>query len=138
MLVGITVRVLGPGQGGVLDNVAPGVFDNPVDPRWSAEFFADPRHHLAVAIDDALGAVVGMASGVHYVHPDKPPELFVNEVAVAPAYQNRGIGRQVLRALLAHGRELGCVNAWLGTSYDNAPARRMYAAVGGVDESAPT
>ena len=79
-----------------------------------------------------------MASGVHYVHPDKPPELFVNEVGVAPTYQNRGIGRQVLRALLAHGRTLGCVMAWLGTSYDNAAARRMYAVVGGVEEREPT
>ncbi len=134
----IAIRILGPTEGAVLDNVALGVFDDPIDPRWSAEFFADPRHHLAVALDDETGAVVGMASGVHYVHPDKPPELFVNEVGVAPPYQNRGIGRQMLRALLAHARTLGCREAWLGTSYDNAAARRMYAAVGGVEESEPT
>ncbi|HYM26990.1 MAG TPA: GNAT family N-acetyltransferase [Steroidobacteraceae bacterium] len=136
----ITIRVLGPEDGAVLQRLAPGVFDNPVDARWSAEFFADPRHHLAVAIDDAVegGQVVGMASGVHYVHPDKAPELWVNEVGVAPTHQGRGIGRQVLRALLAHGRGLGCREAWLGTSYDNVAARRMYAAAGGVEEPEPT
>jgi hypothetical protein len=73
-----TIRLLGPGEAAVLDRVAEGVFDNPVGPRWAAEFFADPRHHLAVALDG--GVVIGMASAVHYVHPDKPPQLWVNEV----------------------------------------------------------
>jgi aminoglycoside 6'-N-acetyltransferase I len=75
-----------------------------------------------------------MASGVHYVHPDKPPELWVNEVAVAPTHQGHGVGRQVLFALLAHARTLGCREAWVLTSYDNAAARRMYAAAGGAEE----
>ena len=133
----VTVRILGPADGTVLRSVAVDVFDYPVDARWSAEFLADPRHHLAVAIDDESGQVVGMASGVHYVHPDKPPELWVNEVGVAPTHQGHGIGRRVLAALLAHGRTLGCQEAWLLTEYSNSAARRMYAAVGGVEESEP-
>jgi GNAT superfamily N-acetyltransferase len=128
----ITIRVLGHDDGAVLQRVAPGVFDDPVDVRWSAEFFADPRHHLAVAIDD--GQVVAMASALHYVHPDKPPELWVNEVGVAPTHQGRGIGRQVLTALLEHAKTLGCQEAWVLTSADNAVARRMYAAAGGREE----
>lgn len=64
-----TIRILGPADAAVLDRVAPQVFDNAVDPRRAAEFLADPRHHLAVALD--ADVVVGMASGVHYVHPDK-------------------------------------------------------------------
>jgi aminoglycoside 6'-N-acetyltransferase I len=128
-----TIRLLGPSDAAVLDHVAEGVFDNPVHPRWAAEFFADPRHHLAVALDGDL--VVGMASAVHYVHPDKPPELWVNEVGVAPAYRNRGIGRALLQALFQRGKELGCREAWLGTEADNAAARRMYRAAGG--EEAP-
>jgi hypothetical protein len=46
-----TIRILGPTDATVLDRVAPGVFDNPVDPRWTAEFLADVRHHLAAALD---------------------------------------------------------------------------------------
>ena len=126
------VRLLGPGDAAVLDRVAEGVFDNPIDPRWRAEFFADPRHHLAVAIDGDL--VVGMASAVHYVHPDKPPELWVNEVGVAPAYRSRGIGRALLEALLQRGKELGCAEAWLGAEPENAAARRLYLAAGGEEE----
>lgn len=93
----VLVRVLDRNDLPVLAAVAPDVFDHQVDSRWAAEFLADPRHHLAVAVADGL--VVGMASGVHYVHPDKPPELWVNEVGVAPTHQNQGLGRQLLRAL---------------------------------------
>ena len=126
------VRLLGPSDAAVLDRVVEGVFDNPIDPRWRAEFFADPRHHLAVAVDGDL--VVGMASAVHYVHPDKPPELWVNEVGVAPAYRSRGIGRALLEALFQRGKELGCAEAWLGTEPENAAARRLYLAAGGEEE----
>jgi aminoglycoside 6'-N-acetyltransferase I len=91
------IRILGPGDAAVLDHVAEGVFDNAVYPRWTAEFLADSRQRIAV--DD--GRVVGMESAVHYVHPDKPPELWINEVGVALTYRGLGIGRRLLDALLA-------------------------------------
>jgi GNAT superfamily N-acetyltransferase len=127
-----TIRVLGPGDAPVLDRVAPGVFDHDVDARWTAVFFADARHHLAVALDD--GTVVGMASAVHYVHPDKPPELWVNEVGVAPTHQRLGIGRGLLQALFARAWELGCREAWVLTDDENSAARGLYAAAGGEEE----
>lgn len=131
----IEVRVLGRDERAVLDSVAADVFDHDVNPRWAAEFLADPRHHLAVAIDG--GTVVGMASGVHYIHPDKPPELWVNEVGVAPPYQNRGLGRRLMRALFDRGRDVGCGKAWVGTEVSNAAARRLYRAVGGIEDKEP-
>jgi aminoglycoside 6'-N-acetyltransferase I len=63
-----------------------------------------------------------------------PPELWVNEIGVAPSYRNQGIGRQLLQTLFIRGRELGCIEAWLGTQESNTAARRMYAAVGGKEE----
>jgi len=122
-------RLADPRDAGTLLAAADDVFDHPVDAALAAEFLADPRHHLAIAIDD--GRIVGMASGVHYIHPDKAPELWVNEVGVAASYRGRGIGRRVLGALLDHGRALGCREAWLLTDDANAAARRMYAAAGG-------
>jgi ribosomal protein S18 acetylase RimI-like enzyme len=112
-----------------LARAADSVFDHPVDAALAAEFLSDPRHHLAIAIED--GRIVGMASGVHYVHPDKAPELWINEVGVASGYQGRGVGRRVVGVLLDHGRALGCQEAWLLTDDSNAAARRMYAAAGG-------
>jgi ribosomal protein S18 acetylase RimI-like enzyme len=128
----IAVRVLGRDEAPVLDNVVDGVFDYPVDPRWCAEFFADPRHHLAVALDGEL--VVGIASGVHYVHPDKPPDLWINEVGVAPTHEGRGLGRRLVATLVAHGASLGCAEAWVLTSPTNEAAKRMYRAAGSVPE----
>ena len=122
-------RLANPHDADALASSAADVFDDPVDPTLTAEFLSDPRHHLAIAIDD--GRIVGMASGVHYIHPDKASELWVNEVGVAPEYRGRGIGRRVLAGLLDHGHALGCGEAWLLTDDDNAAARRMYAAAGG-------
>ena len=124
------IRIVGAGDAGVLDTVAPGVFDGPVHPRWWTEFLADSRHHLAVAIAD--GRVVGMASGVHYVHPDKPPELFVNEVGVCRSHRNLGLATRLVQALLAHGRALGCVQGWVLANPANTAACRTYERAGGV------
>jgi GNAT superfamily N-acetyltransferase len=129
--VTIDVRVLRADEGSVLDDVAADVFDHAIDPRWCGEFFADPRHHLAVALDG--GRVVGMASAVHYVHPDKAPELWVNEVGVAPTHHGQGIGRRLLQALFAHGTSLGCATAWVLTDRSNVPAMRLYHGAGGKD-----
>jgi aminoglycoside 6'-N-acetyltransferase I len=131
----IVVHVLGAADAAVLDAVADDVFDYPVNPRWAAEFLADPRHHLAVAVAD--GVVVGFASGVHYLHPDKAPDLWVNEVGVAPPFQNQGVGRRLLRALFDRGREVGCQSGWVGTEVGNAAARRLYRAVGGRESPEP-
>jgi GNAT superfamily N-acetyltransferase len=134
MNAAFTVRILMATELSMLDHVAPDVFDHLIDSRWATEFFADARHHLAVALDD--DQVVGMASALHYVHPDKPPELWINEVGVAPPYQGQGIGKRLLHTLFAHGRTLGCAAAWVLTEDENTAARRLYSTVGGAESSA--
>jgi ribosomal protein S18 acetylase RimI-like enzyme len=131
----VEIRMLGPEDEALLTQVADDVFDHAVNPALGAEFLHDPRHHLAVAIDD--GTIVGFASGVHYVHPDKPAELWINEVGVAPSHQRRGLGRALLHAVFAHGRALGCREAWVLTSQANGPAIRLYESAGGRDLADP-
>lgn len=109
MTMNVTIRLLGPNDQSVLDRVADDVVNNPINPAWAAELLAAPRHHLAVAtIEDQ---VIGFASGVHYLHPDKPPELWINEVGVASAHQGNGIGKRLLTALFERGCEVGCATA---------------------------
>jgi len=127
----IEIKVLRPGDEGVLESVAPGVFDHVVDRSLTREFLGDGRHHLAVAVDSGL--VVGFASAVHYVHPDKRPELWVNEVGVAPTHRGRGLAKALLFALFEVGREVGCVEAWILTDRLNGPAMRLYASLGGTE-----
>jgi ribosomal protein S18 acetylase RimI-like enzyme len=149
--------MLGAEDTSVLEHVADGVFDGAVDHRRTAEFLSDARHHLVVAIDSGdgdrdggrgggrggggghrgvdEGVVVGMASAVHYVHPDKGPELWVNEVGVAPSHRRRGIARILLNALSKHGRSLGCEAAWVLTERRNGPAMSLYASLGAREET---
>jgi len=125
------IKVLRAGDEATLGSVGPDVFDHPLDPRSTEEFLADPRHHLVVAMDE--GIVVGFASAVHYIHPDKPsPELWINEVGVASTHRGRGVGKAILQSMLNVGRELGCVEAWVLTQRGNAAAMRLYASIGGI------
>jgi aminoglycoside 6'-N-acetyltransferase I len=125
------IRMLGAHDEPVLRNVAPGVFDHALKPALIAEFLRDGRHHLAVAIED--GTMIGFASGVHYVHPDKPSELWINEVGVAPSHHRRGIGKAIIEALLQHAKRLGCREAWVLTDRTNQAAMRLYASTGGKE-----
>ena len=126
----IEIKVLGPQDAGVLANIAPDVFDDPINVGRTKEFLADSRHHLAVAVED--GWVVGFVSAVHYVHPDKPrPELWINEVGVAATHRRRGLGTRLLHAAFAVARGLGCAEAWVLTDRANTAAMRLYAAAGG-------
>ena len=128
-----TIKTLTKDDLGLLMNVADDVFDNPVDETFAREFLNDPRHHIVVAISE--GVIVGCASAVHYIHPDKPPELWINEVGVAPPYHRLGIGKAIMKEIQQLGRELGCKNAWVLTERNNEAANRLYTSVGGkIDE----
>ncbi len=119
------IRV-GPRDAALFDRVAEEVFDHEIDPAILADYLAQPGHHLFVAVEDGL--VVGQLSAVIHKHPDaRPTELYVDEVGVSPAWQRRGIATAMIDAAFALGRDLGCIEAWLGTEPDNEPARALYA-----------
>jgi aminoglycoside 6'-N-acetyltransferase I len=124
----LEIKKLTAGEQAILDRVAEDVFDEPIRPDWAAAYLADPRHHMFVAIE--AGVVVGQVAAVSYRHPDKAPELFIDEIGVTPALRRRGIGRRLLEEMLALGRVLGCKEAWVGTEHDNQAARRLYESCG--------
>lgn len=131
----VDVRLLRADDEAVLANVAPDVFDDPVVPAAAAEFLRDARHRIAVATDGDV--VVGFVSGVLYLHPDEPrPELWINEVGVAPTHRRRGIGRALLAVMLDDARAEGCAEAWVLTDRSNDAALRLYTAAGGISEDA--
>ncbi len=124
-----TIKVLTSSDLPLLLHPADDVFDNPVDEAYAREFLADPRHHIVVAVSE--GVVIGFASAVHYIHPDKPTELWINEVGVADAHQGKGVGKAIMNELLRLGKQLGCVNAWVLTDRSNTAANRLYQSAGG-------
>ena len=117
----------------LLERVDDDVFDHDVQPALVHAFLANPANVLVAAVVEGL--VVGMASGIAYVHPDKPLALFINEVGVSGRFRRQGIGRQLVSALLQRGTELGCKEAWVATEVSNRPARELYAALGGVADA---
>lgn len=128
----IAYRLLGPRDAGMLERVHEDVFDHAPRPELAREFLTGDQNLLAVALEGDL--VVGMASGLIYVHPDKPRQLFLIEVGVAAPWHRRGIARVLCRMLLDEGARRGCEEAWVATEVDNAPARALYEALGGVED----
>ncbi len=126
----IEIRVLRRDEGAILANVAPDVFDDPVIQQVAEQFLGDPRHHLAVAIDGNL--VVGFASGVHYLHPDKPhPEFWINEVGVAPAHQAQGWAKRSCTLCCKLRRAWVALKPGCLPSATTSPRMRLYQSIGG-------
>lgn len=117
----------------LLTNIAPEVFDNPIVPAQLQAFLDDPRHVMFVALEH--DTVIGMVSGFEYFHPDKQPQMFINEVGVAETHRRRGIGRRLVETLVDYAEHRGCVYAWLGTERDNKAAQACFASV--PDAEAP-
>lgn len=110
-----------------LARVADEVFDYAVKTEHLSPFLACPRHVMFLAVD--AGLVVGMISGVEYFHPDKAPQLWINEVGVDTAYRRRGIGKALSEAMIEEAESRNCTYAWLGTEPDNTAANALYRSV---------
>lgn len=117
-------------------NVADDVFDAEVSPHWIASFLNDPRHHLVVAKAD--GCIIGFVSAVDYVHPDKPREMWINEVGVTANWHGQGIAKRMLSMMLDHARNLGCTEAWVLADPDNRAANALYRSVAATDDPEPS
>lgn len=128
----VQIVALEDANAGLLDNLAPEVFDHPILPDQLRAFLDDERHFMFLAIDGGL--VVGMASAVEYFHPDKRPHVWLNEVGVTPSYRRRGIGRRLVQAVIDLGRARGWTYAWLGTAADNASGQACFGSVPGGEE----
>jgi len=126
------IKLLGPTDLHILNNVAEDVFDDPIVESSAQEFLNDPRHRLVVALDKAV--VVGFVSAVIYVHPDQlAPELWINEIGVAPTHHRHGIGKALMQAILEDARKSGCSEAWILTDRGNLPAMALYRSAGGEE-----
>jgi ribosomal protein S18 acetylase RimI-like enzyme len=127
------IRIVGAGDTALFARIADDVFDEPMQTERLAAYLAAPDHHLVVAIHD--GTVVGQLAAVIHRHPDQATELYIDNLGVAPAFQRRGVARCLLDTMLALGKERGCEKAWVGTEFDNVPARRLYEAGGASGET---
>lgn len=132
MKTSVEIRRVGPGDAALFERIADDVFDEAVDPARLAAYLAAPGHVMLVALQE--GVVVAQLAAAIHRHPDKPTELYIDEVGVAPTMHRQGIARAMLLEMLALGKSLGCEESWVGTEHDNVAARGLYEAFGGKAE----
>jgi ribosomal protein S18 acetylase RimI-like enzyme len=124
----VHIRHAGPGDEGEVARFDD-AFDNDVRADQTGSFLADPRHHLLLGYVGDRPA--GFVSAVEVFHPDKPPELFLNEIAVVSEAQRRGVATALIEELKRIARQRGCVNMWVLTDQHNEAAKNLYRRTGG-------
>ena len=91
---------------------------------WTGETlrvqFSD-RFHTFLVAEGPGGEVLGYAAMTHVLD-----EGSVSNLAVAPEARRRGIGQELLKALLARSAALGLAFVTLEVRESNAPARALY------------
>jgi [ribosomal protein S18]-alanine N-acetyltransferase len=90
---------------------------------WSRGNFADTlaAGHWAEVLEDADARLVGYVVAMKGVD-----ELHLLNVTVAPEWQGRGHGTQLLAALRDHARACGAGELWLEVRASNHRARALY------------
>ena len=124
----VAIIRLNRGNAAVLDSVAEEVFDEPIRPERVAAYVADPSHITLLAISE--GVVVGQARAVVHRHPDKPTELYIDNLGVAPSFWRHGIAARMLNEMIGLGKHRGCEEIWVSTEPENEPARALYRSLG--------
>jgi ribosomal-protein-alanine N-acetyltransferase len=101
----------------------------PGDDPWSERAFRDElrmgHHYLAARDGETL---VGYA-GIAFVASPPNAEAEIHTIGVDPAYQRRGIGRELLHGLLVVA-DAAAATVFLEVRTDNDAARALYEAAG--------
>jgi ribosomal protein S18 acetylase RimI-like enzyme len=122
------IKQLQVGDEAVLERVAADVFDEAINPKLLEAYLAQANHHMIVALQN--GQVVGQIRAVIHKHPDRPSELYIDNLGVTPSLQRQGVATKLFSAMLELGKNLGCEDAWLATEQDNAQAQGFYETYG--------
>ena len=112
------------------------MFDEGVS--WDAEqgqrFLTHPDTLLLVARWD--GEACGFLSAYRLQRFDRRgAEVLLYEIGVEEPFQRRGVGRALVEEAKRWAADVGADELWVLTEDDNTPARALYAATGGREET---
>ena len=122
------IRRLRAEDAALLDCVAAGVFDDPVDPARVVDYLADPGNLMVLAV--AGDTVVGRVAAAIHRHVDKPADLYIDELTVADTHRRRGLARKLIAEVTGWASERGCADCWLAAEAGNTIAQALYASLG--------
>ena len=135
MTAELTDRAVADAHQILLDLVTGGAALGWVDPpspdevrRLLTGVAADPDAALAVVVED--GRLCGFGYWRRYQRPTHRPHADVEKVAIAPAHQGRGLGRQIMTDLIAAARAAGVEVLTLDLRGDNLRAAALYESLG--------
>jgi ribosomal protein S18 acetylase RimI-like enzyme len=131
MAVPVTIKLLGPSDEALVVS-ATGLFDDPPIAEQTHAFLSSERDFLWFALAD--GRPVGFVSASVLLHPDKPPHLFINELATAEGHRRRGIATHLMTAVAAFGRERSLWPIWVAAEGDDQPAQAFYRSLSDMTE----
>ena len=120
----IEIIQLGENNMDILNNYDEDIFDERIDSRRLAAMLKEQNNILLVAINESV--VIGQVLAVIHRHPDKPTELYIDDLGVSETFRRRGIATRLLEQLYIIGVERGCEEIWVATEPDNEPAIKFY------------
>ncbi len=119
-----------------LDRVMMVISDGPADrvkmKALVEKLNADPQKYLLAAVDRETGVLCGSLLGVVFedICGDCRPILLVENVAVLPEYQGKGVGRAMFEEIEAWGKSMDCHYEILVSGMQRTGAHKFYKALG--------
>jgi ribosomal protein S18 acetylase RimI-like enzyme len=110
------------------------LFDDPPDPRAVRAYLGDRRNIFLLATDGDVPVGFLRGTGLRQVH-SRRRQMFLYEIAVAPARCRRGVGRALVERFLRHCRRHGYEEAFVFTDPHNTPAVALYRSSGAFTET---
>lgn len=104
------------------------VFDAPPTAEHLRKLALMPGHALFIARGG--GVIIGQLLAMVQFQADRAPQLYIDNLGVAPGFKRQGIARELFNAAMVWGRDAGCETLWLATDVANDEARAFYAALG--------
>ncbi len=120
----VSTHWIGQSNTHLLGKVASGTFDHDINPLRLERYLANTANWMGVAVHE--GEVVGMVMAVVHTHPDKPTELFVDEIGTADEWRRKGIARRLMQDIFDRADKEEIDEIWLGTESGNIPAQKLY------------
>src|SRR5215216_5238441 len=94
-----TLKRMQSGDEAAFQRVAPDVFDESIHPNRLHDYLRSAGHMMVLAFEGDV--IVGQCAGVLHRHPDKPTELYVDEVGTASTHLRMGIATLMIDELFA-------------------------------------
>jgi len=100
----------------------------------AVQYLRDERNvfFLALEAQEPVGFLRGTV--LRQIHTERP-QMFLYEIGVAPAHRRQGIGRSLIRALIAHCQDRGFDEIFVLTDPANSAAVSLYQSTGGRPET---